>query len=42
LAREEITAGKENAVKKYIARLSSEERPQLEALTRKGGGLSRP
>ena len=31
-------AGKEIAVKKYVVRLSSEERQQLEALIRKGKG----
>ena len=36
MAREAIMAGNEIAVKKYVARLSSEERQQLEALIRKG------
>jgi hypothetical protein len=34
-------AGKEIAVKKYIVRLSSEERQQLETLIRKGKGQAR-
>jgi hypothetical protein len=35
---EAIMAGKEIAVKKYVVRLSSEERQQLETLIRKGKG----
>ena len=34
-------AGKENAVKKYVVRLSSDEREQLEILIRKGKGPAR-
>ena len=34
-------AGKEIAVKKYVVRLSGEERQQLEALIRKGKGPAR-
>jgi transposase len=34
-------AGKENAVKKYVVRLSSDEREQLETLIRKGKGPAR-
>src|SRR5215831_15937955 len=36
-----IMAGKENAVKKYVVRLSSDEREQLETLIRKGKGPAR-
>jgi homeodomain-containing protein len=38
MAREAIMAGKEIAVKKYVVRLSREERQQLETLIRKGKG----
>src|SRR5215472_11146683 len=38
---ERIMAGKEIAVKKYVVRLSSEERQQLETLIRKGKGPAR-
>jgi hypothetical protein len=38
---EAIMAGKEIAVKKYVVRLSSEERQRLETLIRKGKGPSR-
>src|SRR5262245_47681845 len=41
MAREAIMAGKEIAVKKYVVRLSSEERQQLETLIRKGKGSAR-
>jgi hypothetical protein len=41
LAREAIMAGKEISVKKYVVRLSVEERQQLEALIRKGKGPAR-
>jgi len=41
MAREVIMAGKEIAVKKYVVRLSSEERQQLETLIRKGKGSAR-
>ena len=34
-------AGKENAVKKYVVRLSSDERELLETLIRKGKGPAR-
>jgi hypothetical protein len=36
-----IMAGKELSVKKYVVRLSDEEREQLETLIRKGKGLAR-
>src|SRR6516225_10136433 len=36
-----IMAGKEITVKKYVVRLSDEEREQLETLIRKGRGLAR-
>jgi transposase len=38
---EAIMAGKEIAVKKYVVRLSAEERQQLETLIRKGKGPAR-
>jgi hypothetical protein len=38
---EAIMAGKEISVKKYVVRLSAEERQQLEALIRKGKGPAR-
>src|SRR3974377_399576 len=38
---EAIMAGKEIAVKKYVVRLSAEERQQLEGLIRKGKGPAR-
>jgi transposase len=38
---EAIMAGKEIAVKKYVVRLSGDERQQLEALIRKGKGPAR-
>jgi hypothetical protein len=38
LAREAIMAGKEISVKKYVVRLSGEEREQLETPIRKGKG----
>src|ERR1700692_1477223 len=38
---EAIMAGKEISVKKYVVRLSAEEREQLEALIRKGKGPAR-
>jgi transposase len=38
---EAIMAAKEISVKKYVVRLSSEERQQLETLTRKGKGPAR-
>jgi transposase len=38
---ETIMAGKEIAVKKYVVRLSAEEREQLETLIRKGKGPAR-
>jgi hypothetical protein len=41
LAREVIMAGKDIAVKKYVVRLSVEERQQLETLMRKGKGPAR-
>jgi hypothetical protein len=41
MAREAIMAGKEIAVKKYVVRLSSEERQQLEMLIGKGKGSAR-
>jgi Homeodomain-like domain len=40
-AAEGIMAGKEIAVKKYVVRLSAEEREQLRALIRKGKGPAR-
>jgi hypothetical protein len=40
-AAEEIMAGKDIAVKKYVVRLSAEEREQLQALLRKGKGPAR-
>ena len=40
-AAEGIMAGKEIAVKKYVVRLSAEEREQLRALIRKGQGPAR-
>ena len=40
-AAEGIMAGKEIAVKKYVVRLSVEEREQLESLVRKGKGPAR-
>jgi Homeodomain-like domain len=40
-AAEGIMAGKEIAVKKYVVRLSAEEREQLQALIRKGNGPAR-
>ena len=40
-AAEGIMAGKEIAVKKYVVRLSAEEREQLQALIRKGKGPAR-
>jgi hypothetical protein len=36
MAAEEIMAAKENSVKRYVVRLSADEREQLEALIRKG------
>jgi len=41
LAMEAIMSAKEIAVKKYVVRLSSEERQQLETLIRKGKGPAR-
>jgi hypothetical protein len=41
LAMEGIMAGKEISVKKYVAKLSGEEREQLEVLIRKGKGPAR-
>jgi hypothetical protein len=41
LTMEAIMAGKEISVKKYVVRLSSEERQQLETLVRKGKGPAR-
>jgi len=41
LAMEAIMAGKEILVKKYVVRLSGEEREQLEGLIRKGKGPAR-
>ena len=41
LAMEAIMAGKEISVKKYVVRLSAEERQQLEGLIRKGKGRAR-
>jgi transposase len=38
---ERIMAGKEISVKKYVVKLSGEEREQLEVLIRKGKGLAR-
>ena len=40
-AAEGIMAGKEIAVKKYVVRLSSEERQQLETEIRRGKGPAR-
>jgi transposase len=40
MAREAIMAGKEISVKKYVVRLSGEEREQLETLIRKGKGAA--
>src|SRR5262245_66366415 len=40
-AAEGIMAGKEIAVKKYVVRLSAEEREQLQAIIRKGKGPAR-
>jgi transposase len=40
-AVEGIMAGQEISVKKYVVRLSAEEREQLEVLTRKGKGAAR-
>jgi transposase len=39
--REAIMAGKEISVKKYVVRLSAEEREQLEVVIRKGKGAAR-
>jgi hypothetical protein len=39
--RREIMAVKDIAVKKYVVRLSAQEREQLEALVRKGKGPAR-
>jgi len=36
MAAEEIMAAKENSVKRYVVRLSADERERLEALIRKG------
>src|SRR5260221_10316149 len=41
LAREAIMAAKEISVKKYVVRLSGEERERLETLIRKGKSLAR-
>src|SRR5260221_13498806 len=41
LAREAIMAAKENSVKKYVVRLSGEERERLETLIRKGKSPAR-
>src|SRR6266566_1073884 len=41
LAMEAIMAAKEISVKKYVVRLSAEERQQLEAMIRKGKGPAR-
>jgi transposase len=41
LAREASMAGKDIAVKKYVVRLSAEEREQLQTLIRKGKGPAR-
>jgi hypothetical protein len=39
--RREIMAGKDIAVKKYVVRLSAQEREQLQALVRKGKAPAR-
>jgi hypothetical protein len=36
MAAEEIMAAKENSVKRYVVRMSADERERLEALIRKG------